>query len=294
MISSARTRPARSRQTAWVVGVKVGAGSGVGVREGSGREVTAGVGAAIGGSSRAQALRSDRTTKLRVSARWDGISTKPRRPRQCAGRRGAPVGTSIGRRRARVKKGGMWAIETSTPVGDEIQCLRARASRAGREPPPERDGSMRQSQQLRTPDFILICLIGVQLASLAAALKPLVAESCRAPGVLRQIRGPASPSGSVRGLSPVRRCFGAARWPRRGPSDRRRLDLRGCGLDAVLLFPREIVNCPAGADLPGCVLSMVGQRTYILRVGDFPAPENVPASKAYSPFAVTLGLDRPR
>jgi len=158
-----------------------------------------------------------------------------------------------------------------------------------------RDVSMRQARRLRTPDFILICLIGVQLASLAAALEPLVARVAVHQGASAKDRGARIAFGDQFGDFIQ---YVDAEVPPDGrvvvpPRD---IDSTygDVGLMQYLLFPREIANCPAGADLPGCVQSMVGQRTYILRVGDFPAPEDVPVSKAYSPFAVTLGLYRPR
>ncbi|MCX6072320.1 MAG: hypothetical protein NTU91_15935 [Chloroflexi bacterium] len=66
------------------------------------------------------------------------------------------------------------------------------------------------------------------------------------------------------------------------------------GLTQYLLFPREIVNCPSGPDLADCVRSLTGSQTYILRVRDFPAPEDVPPSKGYLPFEGDLGLYYPR
>lgn len=154
---------------------------------------------------------------------------------------------------------------------------------------------MRQPQRLRTPDFILICLIGVQLASLAAALEPLVARVADHQGSSAKDRGARIAFGDQFGdfLQYV-----DALVPPDGRVVIPPIDVDSTygdvGLMQYLLFPREIVNCPAGADLPGCVQSMIGQRTYILRAGEFPAPEDVPASKVYSSFAATLGLYRPR
>ena len=188
----------------------------------------------------------------------------------------------------------MCAIETSTP----IPRMRYNAgvsglARAGRDPAPVRDVGMRPSQQLRIPDLILICLIAVQLASLAAALEPLVARVADHQGASAKDGGARIAFGDqfgdflqyVDGFVPP---DGRVVVP---PID---VDSTygDVGLMQYLLFPREIVNCPAGADLPGCVQSLIGQRTYILRVGDFPAPEDVPASKVYSSFAATLGLYR--
>lgn len=62
------------------------------------------------------------------------------------------------------------------------------------------------------------------------------------------------------------------------------------GLMQYLLFPREIINCPAGPDLPACVRSLTGDETCILRVGEFPAPQDVPESKEYMPFDDERGL----
>lgn len=62
------------------------------------------------------------------------------------------------------------------------------------------------------------------------------------------------------------------------------------GLVQYFLFPRQIVNCPSGDDLPACVRSLTGPRTCILRVGDFPAAEDVPSNKVYIRFDAERGL----
>ncbi len=154
---------------------------------------------------------------------------------------------------------------------------------------------MRQAQRSHTPDIILICLIGAQVAALAAALVPVVARVSDHQGSSAQDRGARIAFGDQFGDFIQ---FLDAEVPADGrvvvPPMAVDSTYGDVGLMQFLLFPREIVNCPAGADLPGCVQSMVGQRTYILRVGDFPAPEDVPASKAYSSFADGLGLYRSR
>jgi len=66
------------------------------------------------------------------------------------------------------------------------------------------------------------------------------------------------------------------------------------GLMQYFLFPREIVNCPSGPDLASCVRSLTGAQTCILRIGDFPAPEDVPPSKGYLPFDAERGLYCPQ
>jgi hypothetical protein len=154
---------------------------------------------------------------------------------------------------------------------------------------------MRQSQRLRTPDFILICMIGAQVAALAAALGPVVARVADHQGSSAKDRGARIAFGDQFGDFIQ---YVDAEVPPDGRLVVPPVDVDSAfgdvGLMQYLLFPREVVNCPAGADLPGCVQSMIGQRTYILRVGDFPAQGDVPVSKAYSSFAETLGLYRPR
>ncbi len=134
-------------------------------------------------------------------------------------------------------------------------------------------------------------MIGVQLASLAAAIDPLVVRVADHQGSSAKDRGARIAFGDQFGDFIQYLDAGV-------PPDGRvvvpPIDVDSTygdvGLMQFLLFPREIVNCPAGADLPECVQSMVGQQTYILRIGEFPAPEDVPASKAYSSFAGTLGI----
>jgi hypothetical protein len=62
------------------------------------------------------------------------------------------------------------------------------------------------------------------------------------------------------------------------------------GLMQYLLFPREIINCPSGPDLPGCIRSLTGTETCILRIEGFPLPEDVPPSKVLLPFDEVRGL----
>jgi hypothetical protein len=149
--------------------------------------------------------------------------------------------------------------------------------------------------RLRIPDFILICMIGLQFASLAAAIKPLVVRVADHKGSTAKDRGARIAFGDQFGdfLQYI-----DAGVPLDGRVVIPPIDVDSTygdvGLMQYLLFPREIVNCPAGADLPACVQSMVGQRTYLLRIGDFPAAEDVPASKVYSSFVGTLGLYAPR
>lgn len=66
--------------------------------------------------------------------------------------------------------------------------------------------------------------------------------------------------------------------------------LGNVGLVQYFLFPREIVNCPSGDDLPACVRSLTGAQTCILRIGDFPPQEDVPSTKMYIPFDEERGL----
>jgi hypothetical protein len=66
------------------------------------------------------------------------------------------------------------------------------------------------------------------------------------------------------------------------------------GLMQYFLAPRQIVDCPAGPDLPACVASMDGNKTYILSIPEFPPRESVPENKAYREHGQGYGLYTPR
>ncbi len=65
------------------------------------------------------------------------------------------------------------------------------------------------------------------------------------------------------------------------------------GLMQYFLFPRQIVNCPPGEDMPACVQSMTGSNTHILRTGKFPPSDAVPPAKDYLPFSADWGIYSP-
>lgn len=62
------------------------------------------------------------------------------------------------------------------------------------------------------------------------------------------------------------------------------------GLMQYFLFPREVVNCPPAPAVSECVRSMHGPRSYILAIGDFPHPSDVPAGKTLMTLADGYGL----
>jgi len=66
------------------------------------------------------------------------------------------------------------------------------------------------------------------------------------------------------------------------------------GLMKYLLDHLDIRDCGSGTDDSPCIRSLTGSQSYILRVGDFPQPEDVPLSKEYLPFSDDLGLYVPR
>jgi hypothetical protein len=59
------------------------------------------------------------------------------------------------------------------------------------------------------------------------------------------------------------------------------------------LFPREVVNCPSGEALHGCVRSMRGGQSYLIAVGDFPPAEDVPREKTRIRYGESRGLYAP-
>ena len=65
------------------------------------------------------------------------------------------------------------------------------------------------------------------------------------------------------------------------------------GLMQYFLFPRDVVNCPSGPSLSACVRSMKGAMTYILAIGDFPRPEDVPEGKVLLPHSGNGGVYAP-
>lgn len=65
------------------------------------------------------------------------------------------------------------------------------------------------------------------------------------------------------------------------------------GIMQFFLFPRDIVNCPSGPTLSSCISSMKGGSTYILAIGDFPKPEDVPEGKILLRHTENRGVYRP-
>jgi len=65
------------------------------------------------------------------------------------------------------------------------------------------------------------------------------------------------------------------------------------GLMQFFLFPREVVNCPSGPDLPSCTSSMTSPRTYLLRVGAFPDPASLSRGRHLLEFSDHLGTYAP-
>ena len=65
------------------------------------------------------------------------------------------------------------------------------------------------------------------------------------------------------------------------------------GMMQYFLFPRDVVNCPSGPSLSACVSSMRGAMTYILAIGGFPSPEDVPEGKVLLHHSANRGLYAP-
>lgn len=158
-----------------------------------------------------------------------------------------------------------------------------------------RGSIVRRASRLQASDLILIGLVIVQLASLALFAQPLAARISQHQGAPATDRSARIAFGDRFGDFIQ---FVDAEVPPDGRVVIPPMDLDATfgdvGLMQYFLFPREIVNCPSGDDLPGCVRSLTGAQTHILRIGTFPAPEDVPPSKGYLPFSTDLGLYSPR
>ena len=154
---------------------------------------------------------------------------------------------------------------------------------------------MVRADRLQASGILLIVLVMVQFILLAVAVRPLAVR-------VREHRGAAAVDRSARlafgdEFGDFIRFLGAE-VPPEGRVVVPPMDIDptfgDVGLVQYFLFPREIVNCPSGAELPGCIRSLVGTRTFILRVGGFPVAEDVPPSKGYLPFSADWGLYSPR
>ena len=154
---------------------------------------------------------------------------------------------------------------------------------------------MRRASRLQVTDLILIGLVIVQLVSLALFAQPLAARISQHQGAPATDRSARIAFGDRFGDFIH---FVDVEVPPDGRVVIPPMDLDATfgdvGLMQYFLFPREIVNCPSGSELSGCVRSLIGTGTYILHVGGFPSPDDVPLSKEYSPFSTDLGLYSPR
>lgn len=160
---------------------------------------------------------------------------------------------------------------------------------------PVRGCTVRRATRLQPSSLTLIALVILQFVFLAIAVQPLAArvqEHRGAPAIDRSARIAFGDQFAdfIRFLDAAVPPDGRVVVP---PMD---IDSKfgDVGLMQYFLFPRQVVNCPSGADMRPCVQSMVGTRTYILRAGEFPRADDVPPSKEYSSFAADLGLYVPR
>jgi hypothetical protein len=147
-----------------------------------------------------------------------------------------------------------------------------------------------------TPGTVLLAAAtAVQVVTLAVTIRPLVARIVSYRDLSARTRGVHIAFGEQLG-SFVEYLESEVPYDARVVIPPQEIDstLGNVGLVQYFLFPRDIVNCPAGPDLAECVRSMVGDRTFILRAGEFPEPRDVPSSKTYLPFNTELGLYRPR
>jgi len=71
-------------------------------------------------------------------------------------------------------------------------------------------------------------------------------------------------------------------------------DYGDIGLMQYFLAPRQIVDCPAGPDLPSCVASMDGNKTYILAIPKFPPRDSIPENKVFREYVEGFGVYAPR
>ena len=194
------------------------------------------------------------------------------------------------------------AGEACTVSRDAIECRRAgtiphtvRDTIHQTMSDPRRGEKMRTGAPTRVTTWVLAAVVVIQLALLGWS---------QWPGALRVAQYQGLPATERSARIAFGDQFGdfiqflSAEIPPNGrlvvpPMDMESI-LGDIGLMQYFLFPRQIVNCPSGDDMPACVQSMTGSNTHILRTGKFPPSDAVPPAKDYQPFSADWGIYSPR